>query len=213
MGSSALRIGLVLLASLVLASCGFRPLYADARTAEGASHLTDIDFFAVRGPVMPRDTMRDALDRRFPDTGSNPRYAAAIDLNQQSTGVAVSIDSNASRFNYTLFATVTYTDRETNQRRVQTLRSIASYAVVPGLYASLVAEEDAVRRATLDLTRKIEADAALYVAGQAPQSSSGSLLQGNGQTDSLRQLEEEAERRRRIEAEEEGVELIEDPVP
>ncbi|MCQ8186286.1 hypothetical protein [Parvularcula maris] len=208
-----IRFALALSAALLLSSCGFKPLYAEVQTAEGESRLSDIDFRIVRAPVQPRDVMIEALQRRFRDTAAEPRYTANIALRQQSQGVAVSIDSNASRFNYSLFATVTYRDNQTGEQRVQTLRSIASYAVVPGLYASLVAEEDAVRRATLDLTRKIETDAALYAAGQAPQTANGSLLQGNGQTDSLRQLENEADRQRELETEDEDVELITDPVP
>jgi LPS-assembly lipoprotein len=208
-----LRAALVALAALGLAACGFRPLYAVTDGEKGRPGLSDIEFTAVRGPKAPRDIMRDTLGRRLPENVDEPRYTAAVDLREQAVAVSVSIDSNARRFNYTLTAAVAYTDRATGERRRQTLQSIASYAVVPSQYASLIAREDAVRRASIDLSRKIEADAVLYAAGQAPQASDDDLFEREGRNDSLRQLEDEAERQREAE-EEDAVELIDkDPVP
>jgi hypothetical protein len=157
--------------------------------------------------------MREAVEKRMPESTAQPRYLAEVALREQAVAVSVSIDSNALRFNYTLTGVVTYTDTETGQKRLQTIQSIASYANVPSQYASLVAREDAVRRAAIDLARKLEADAALYVAGQAPLTVGEDLFEREGRNDSLRQLEDEAARRRQREEEDAEEVIEEDPVP
>ncbi|GGY45956.1 LPS assembly lipoprotein LptE [Parvularcula lutaonensis] len=193
---------LALLAALALSGCGFRPLYASGLDGELGGPLGDVSIGDVRGPQDARDLMRSTLSKRLPPQDGDERYQMAIDLREQRRAVSVNIDSNARRFNYTLTGKVTYTDKETGERRVQNLQSVASFAVTPSQYASLVAREDAVRRAVLDLARKIELDAAFYAQDVAPTTSNETLFPESNTLDAVRQLENEA----RIESEREGAE-------
>ncbi|NNU15657.1 hypothetical protein HK107_04915 [Parvularcula sp. ZS-1/3] len=190
------------LSLLVLTACGFKPLYATGGQGALGGALAEIELGAIRGPDEPRDQMRTVLARRLPEAADEQRFAMSVQLRERTQAVSVTIDSNARRFNYTLIASVSYTDNETNTRRRQNLQSVSSFAVVPSQYASLVAREDAVRRAVIDLARKIEIDAALYAEGRAPDTSDGGLFQETGGRDPLRRLEQEAEREQRIEEQE-----------
>lgn len=183
---------LALLGAFALAGCGFRPLYATSLEGELGGALGAISVEAVRGPADARDFMRTTLDKRLPPQDGDERFRVAIDLREQRRAVSVNIDSNARRFNYTLTGRVTYTDTETGERRVQNLQSVASFAVTPSQYASLVAREDAVRRAVLDLARKIELDAAFYAQDAAPTTSDATLFPDSNTLDAVRQLENEA---------------------
>lgn len=183
----------LLLFCLALAACGFRPLYATLDGDEGiGGALAQVDVSEIRGPDDARDTLRDTLELRFPPAAEEQQFDLKIQLREVRRAVSVNIDSTARRFNYTLIATITYTDRETNARRRQNLQSVASFAVTSSQYASLVAREDAVRRAVIDLARKIEVDAALYAAGKAPEVSDGNLFSTTSRQDPLRRLEDEA---------------------
>lgn len=192
---------LVLFLTFLLSACGFKPLYASLEGEAAGGSLGTIYVEAVRGPPEARDLMRDRLQKRLPPRDGDERYTVTVDLVERRQGVSVNIDSSTRRFNYTLNARVIYRDKETGVGRRQNLQSIASFAVVPSQYASLVAREDAVRRAVVDLARKIETDAVLYVQGQAPVESDDTLFQTNNGEDSLRRLEREADRERREEAE------------
>lgn len=192
--------GLIIALALTLSGCGFKPLYASPEGAASGGLLGGLAVDAVRGPGSARDLMRERLARRLPPDDGDERYVMSIDLAERRQAVSVSIDSTTRRFNYTLNARVMYTDTETGEKRTQNLQSVASFAVVPSQYASLVAREDAVRRAVIDLARKIEIDAVLYVQGQAPTTSDDSLFRNLNGENALRQLEREAERQGQAEA-------------
>lgn len=197
-----MRSVLASLSLLVLTACGFKPLYATGEEGALGGALAEIELGSVRGPDESRDQMRTVLARRLPEAPEEQRFTMSVQLRERTQAVSVNIDSNARRFNYTLIASVAYTDKKTKQRRRQNLQSVSSFAVVPSQYASLVAREDAVRRAVIDLARKIEIDAALYAEGRAPDTSDGSLFQETGGRDPLNRLEQEAEREQRIEEQE-----------
>jgi hypothetical protein len=207
-----MRLQAAALLCLALGGCGFRPLYAvPAEGSEQQAILKTIAVEAVTGPRAPQATriMAKELPERFADPGSDARYTMQVRLNERNQGVSVTIDSNTRRFNYSLSGQIRYTDRKSNEVRVQNLRSIVSYAVVPSQYATLVGREDAIRRAVLDLSRKIEVDAILYANGGAAETSDGGLLDTPTDQDPLRTLERDAEADRR--RQEDAPVLIGDP--
>ena len=178
---------------LALAGCGFRPLYGSLdENSEIGGALAQVDFSEVRGPDVARDTLRETLAKRFPPAAEEQKFEMKIQLREIRQAVSVNIDSTARRFNYTLIARITYTDRETGTTRRQNIQSVASFAVTSSQYASLVAREDAIRRAVIDIARKIEIDAALYAAGKAPATSGENLFNTTSREDPLRRLEDEA---------------------
>lgn len=188
-----IRAALFSFSALALSSCGFEPLYASAEGQQLGGALSEMEVGDIRGPAAPRDQMRAVLASTLPVSTADNRYRFDVDLSDQMRAVSVNIDSNARRFNYTLRGRVTYTDQETGERRTQNLQSIVSFAIVPSQYATLVGREDAVRRATIDLARKIEIDAALYARGKATPTSDEGLFRDSAGRDPLRRLEQEAE--------------------
>lgn len=204
-----MRSLLIALVAFALSSCGFKPLYATPSGGNAGGALAEVALGDVRGPDDARDLMRTTLKQRLPDPGGEQRYLVSVDLRERTQAVSVTIDSNARRFNYTLTGRVLYVDQSTGTRRTQNLQSVASFAVVPSQYASLVAREDAVRRAVIDLAQKIEIDAAFYAEGAAPDASNESLFIGTDNNDPLRRLENDAERERRAEEAQEALDTEE----
>lgn len=188
-----MRYFLLIFGALAVSSCGFTPLYGSLDEGSKGGVLGQVQLGDVRGPEDARDFMRETLGTRLPRPNGDERYTMSINLSETRQAVSVNIDSNTRRFNYLLVGRITYVDQDTKERRVQNLSSQVSFGVVPSQYASLIGREDAVRRAVIDLARKIETDAALYAQGRAPQESDSNILQVTDQRDPLRNLEREAE--------------------
>ena len=148
--------------------CGFSPLYA---TDEGGirSELRSVAIGEVAGPPDIAYYARGALADVLPRGEERSRYTLAMSLREQTRAIAVTRSSDTTRFDYQVRAAYTLTDNETGEQRRNSVESIVSYGVVASQYASLVGREDAVRRAALDLSRRIETDVALYLKGRAPQ--------------------------------------------
>ena len=158
--------GLALLPSLQ--ACGFSPLYA---TDEGGirSELRSVAIGEVAGPPDIAYYTQGALTDALPRGDAAPRYTLAMSLREQTRAIAVTRSSDTTRFDYQVRAAYTLTDNETGAQRRNSVQSVVSYGVVASQYASLVGREDAVRRAALDLSRRIETDVALYLKGRAPE--------------------------------------------
>ncbi|MEM1381449.1 MAG: hypothetical protein AAGH41_12575 [Pseudomonadota bacterium] len=200
---------LLVSALLFVSGCGFKPLYATNTEDSLGGSLEQVALGPIRGSVAPRDVMRETLSERFSTGEGDERYLISVDLRDVTRAVSVTIDSNARRFNYQLTATINYLDRETDETRRQTLQTVVSFAVTPSQYATLIGQEDATRRAVIDLTRKIETDAALYVQGRAPAEARGSIFSGDSQRDPIGNIE----RREEEEAREAAREAAEQQTP
>ena len=155
---------------LALAACGFSPLYAT--TDEGIrSEMRGVTVGQVTGPpdaaYFAEDALRDVLPGRGQAT-----YTLDVQLRDQRRAVAVTRAANTTRFDYVLNARYALRDVETGEVRRNTISTTVSYGVVESQYASLVGAEDAVRRAAVDLARRVETDVALYLKGRAPDETS-----------------------------------------
>ena len=167
---------------LLLAACGFSPLYAT--DADGIrSEMRGVVVGSVTGPPDAAYYTEDALRDALPGGADTARYTLEIALRDARQAVAVTRQANTTRFDYLLNARYTLRDLETGEARQNTIRTTVSYGVVESQYASLVGREDAVRRAALDLARRVETDVALYLKGRAPETARVPLpdvLEGGG---------------------------------
>ncbi|MEE4207731.1 MAG: hypothetical protein V2I43_00510 [Parvularcula sp.] len=184
-----MRLLLALVVLPFLASCGFTPLYSSVGDEGAGEILSEVAIAPIMGPEAARLELHDALSTVLPDSSEGERYTVEIVLREQRRGVAVTLDNNTRRFDYRLLATVLYTDNETGEKRRQNLQSVVSYGVVSSQYATLVGQEDAVRRAAVALARKIETDLLLYVRGRAPEGSQEDIFKNDERRDPLRQLD------------------------
>ncbi|MEM7741773.1 MAG: hypothetical protein AAF225_13345 [Pseudomonadota bacterium] len=181
-----------LVLTLILGACGFRPLYAELDDEQHTSEqLGALYIDSITGPKDASLEVQDAMRTRVPTANGDETHAVSISLRDRRRAVAVRIESDTRRFDYTLTARVAYRNLTTDEIRTQTIVSIVSYGVVDSQYASLVGREDAVRRAALDLARKVEVDMALFLRDRAPDNSGADLIGNNPGDDPLFRLEEE----------------------
>ena len=164
-----IRFVAALLAPLALTACGFTPLYSTQGETGVAREIRDIHLAQLTGPPDASHFVQSALAVSLPgDKGENSRYTLTIRLRDQRRAIAVTRSADTTRFDYFLNATYELTDMVTGEKRRQRLDTVVSYGVVDSQYASLVGREDAVRRAALEIARKVELDIALYLKGRAP---------------------------------------------
>ncbi|MBB4658019.1 LPS assembly lipoprotein LptE [Parvularcula dongshanensis] len=158
--------------ALLVEGCGFTPLYATGGRSGIASDMREVTVTGVQGPPDAAYYVQGALRDVLPGDAPSQRYRLAIALRDQRRAVAVTEAADTTRYDYVLNASYTLQDTQTGDRRRSSLQTIVSYGVVDSQYASLVGREDAVRRAALDLARRLETDVALYLKDRAPEGSS-----------------------------------------
>ena len=163
--------------ALGLTACGFTPLYGDDPQGGVAAEIRSVQLTTLDGPPDAANEVRDALGRSIsPTPGMDVRYTLDVNLRDQRRAIAVTRSAATTRFDYYLQGSYVLRDAATNAvLRRQQLDAVVSYGVVPSQYASLVGREDAVRRAALELSRRIELDIALFLKGQGTDSNEISL--------------------------------------
>lgn len=153
---------LIVAPALLLAACGFRPLYAtDGGGGSGLSRMALVEVAANEAiaPVISR-----AFRRRTSADGADALYDLTVTASEQAQALAVQIDASVTRYNYNLNADYTLTERSTGKRYTGRVVSIASFNIVDSQYSTLYAEETAREKAAAQLVEDIERDALLKLA-------------------------------------------------
>lgn len=161
-----IRLTALLLAAFSLWGCGFAPLYGETDGGGVANALRGIEVGRLSGPASARRFVGQELGDRLPADSTERRYRLDLTLADSRRAVAVTVSSATTRFDYELKARYALTDLVTGDVHRATIEAISSYGVVENQYASLVGREDSIRRASVELARKIELDLALYLAGR-----------------------------------------------
>jgi len=178
---SARGFRLVIAAGLALAlsGCGFRPLYGSYGANPGAQRI----FSSIYVPPIEtervgyelRNSLIDLLEAsQSPD---NTVYELDVRLHESRQGVAVQPNASITRYNYTLEAIYTLTDRRTHKvvKRGKQF-TLSAYNVMPSssssAYSTLMARQDAQKRAAKDIAYRIRLDLGVYFAqNTAPEQS------------------------------------------
>jgi len=161
-----LRLYLALLLPLALGACGFRPLYGD----HGAVGRTQAQLETIA--IEPIDTklgvmMRNNLLDRLTPGGvpGDPRYALKMAFNEKTIGIGVLLDASVTRFNYLLTTDYQLFDKKTHELVFTgSSRSQVGYDVVQSQFATVIARQDAKKRAVLDVSEDITLRLALFFA-------------------------------------------------
>jgi LPS-assembly lipoprotein len=153
-------LGLASVASL--GACGFAPLYADAGTTHG---LTHIQVNAPQGRVgyLLREDLDDTLGHA---EGEAPAYRLEMQLAQTRNAHGLQADATAQR--YELDLTVNYTLTEVATGKIAhkgVVVSVISYDSADQPYAGIAAREDTENRLASDAATKIELQLAAWLAG------------------------------------------------
>jgi LPS-assembly lipoprotein len=159
---------LLLAAVLPLAGCNLRPLHGGARGA-----ALNRDLAAVE--VDPADrrldqTMRNFLIEELNPAGVQlpPEYRLTVVLQRAKNALAIQLDDVATRFDLSLAATFELKAKADSRVLYRSaIRRVVSYNVRSEPFATLVAEQDAERRAAREVSRQIRTQLALYFAKAA----------------------------------------------
>ena len=148
------RAGLVALAGLALASCGFTPLYGDAGVGGSLARIavtTQDDRLGYR----VREQLEDALGR---DAAQAPLWRLETLVEQSRRPLGRRIDDTATRYELTVLGRWTLTPLNggapfSGQETVTT-----TYAAADQPYAAIAAQQDGEERAAAELARQIRLD-------------------------------------------------------
>ncbi len=136
------------LALLLLAGCGFRPLYAEREAGSNVDLLaaTKIELIADR---VGQELHNDLLNRINPlGRPSDPRYRLEVELSESIEKLALRKDESATRANLRLYAAYKLFDVETGKPIFSgNSRSTSSYNILQSTFATRAAEAAARRRA------------------------------------------------------------------
>ena len=146
--------GLVVVALLGLAGCGFTPLYGDAGAGSTLSRVavtTQDDRLGYR----VREQLEDALGR---DGAVSPLYRLQTAIQQSRRPLGRRIDDTATRYELTVRGewTLTPVAGGTPLTGVETVTT--PYAAADQPYAAIAAQQDGEERAAAELARLIRLD-------------------------------------------------------
>lgn len=149
---------IVLALCLPLAACGFQPMYGPSLSPQLASIYVE--------PVSERDgyELRNSLIDLLGSNGktAGKRYRLTISLRESNQGVALRNDAAITRYNDTLAVNFTLTDSNGKTLTDGSQTGLTAYNVTSSPYATMVAQQDADKRAAQDIAERIRLDLAAY---------------------------------------------------
>jgi LPS-assembly lipoprotein len=149
---------------LLLAGCGWQPLYADPQTGPA-----DADLRAIRVAPIPERigqqleiALRDALNPTGIPTPQ--RYVLNTTLSVSRLDLGIQAQGLATRGRIDVYATVALSELKTGKQLLtNTIHSANAFDILPNGYATTVAQDDADRRTVADLQREIMARLTLFM--------------------------------------------------
>ena len=159
------RRGPLLGAALLLAGCGFHPLYARHSQSGFDADLASIkvNTIADRQGQLLAIALRDALN----PTGArvDTRYTLDVQLSSRRQDIGLRPDGTASRSEVTMTASFVLKDATVNKPVLQgTTHSVSSYDVLSDNYATVVAAQTAEQRTVHEIGDDILMRLELYVS-------------------------------------------------
>ncbi len=154
--------------SLVLAGCGFQPLYGTTSSGSAMSEelaLVDVGIIADR----EGQQLRSFLMERLNPSGEavEPIYRLVVDLSEDRAAFAVQDDDTITRFNLNVTANFLLLDRATDDLLMQRRSTAtASFNVLDDQFATLASERNARESALEAISDDIRTQLALYFQRQ-----------------------------------------------
>jgi len=151
--------------ALLLGGCGFHPLYG-GMNGDMQETLSSIYVEPVpeRIGYELRNTMIDLLDG--PGTPGGASYRLKLGLTQTTQGIAPQNDATITRYNDTLTVTYELFDAAGHVVTKGAETGLSAYNVLPSSpsanYGTLIAQQDADKRAAKDIANRIRFDLNVY---------------------------------------------------
>lgn len=150
---------------LVLAACGFSPMYGQYKDKNAVAGLDKIEIATI--PNEEGIYLRNALIDRFYENGypSSPTHKLTMSMvSAENRDLDITISSEATRRQIRLMTTLTLIDLATQKPVLgRTLTAISSYNVVGSQFATRIAQKDAQEAALTDLARQVEMQVSLFL--------------------------------------------------
>lgn len=150
-----------LLSLVLLAACGFSPMYAPG--PDGGGPIGPVEIVGEM-PGRAGHTLRQELDRLLSvESGAGPAQQLSIRLREQVIPLGLRLDESASRAELRLTAIYTLRQQNGEELRGQVL-SVVNYEIPLAAFGQIAAQDDARERAAETLAQRMRADLALRVA-------------------------------------------------
>jgi LPS-assembly lipoprotein len=164
------RRAVVLLSVLVLAGCGFRPLYgtggADSTVADDFASIK-IDLIADRTGQQLHNHLLDLLTPR--GRPSTPLYLLKVTLSERKSRVAIKSTGLATRTNVRVEAKFVLLDIATGELLTNgSARTLSSYNLTDSEFSNLTAEQDSLSRASRVIATDIRSRLGAYFSERDP---------------------------------------------
>jgi LPS-assembly lipoprotein len=160
-----LRIIPIVAASLFAGACGFHPLYGNAAAGSGLSRaFASVYVEPIRdtGVAATGFELRNALIDLL-DSNAGAAYRLKVTVGETTQGLALLSNASITRYNDRLTANYQLTDAATGNVIVRGSETgLSAYNVVASPYASLVAQQDADKRAVQDIAQRIRIDLGVF---------------------------------------------------
>ncbi len=154
------------LLALAAGGCGFHPLYGSGASS-GALQRAFADIYVE--PVYDLGVANTGYDLRnrvidtLGATSGAAQYHLKLALSKTTQGIALQNDASITRYNTTLSVTYSLVDTASGKEMTKgTETGLSSYNVVQSPYSSLIAQQDADRRAAEDIAERIRLDLGVY---------------------------------------------------
>ena len=147
---------------LVLAGCGFHPLYSGKTAPQLASIY--VEPLAERDGYELRNQLIDLLGSDGREAGK--AYRLKLSLNEVSNGVTLQNDATITRYNDTLTATYVLTDAKGTEITRGSQTSLSSFNVSTSPYSTVAVQQDSDRRAADDIADRIRMDLGVFFSSR-----------------------------------------------
>lgn len=154
-----------LLGALLLAGCGFQPLYGDRGVgAAAAEKLETVDIAPI--PDREGQKLRNLLIDRFYTTSRPAQTRYRLDASVNAVEQKLALQKDASAVRAQLLVTVPYRLVDTANGQVvfqSNSRSMISYNILEQHYAGVLTVENAYDRALLEISNDVTSRVAMFL--------------------------------------------------
>jgi LPS-assembly lipoprotein len=149
---------------IVLAGCGFRPLYGPSGSdgnVPGDLSAIQIDLIADRTGQQLHNQLLDLLTPR--GRPAKPLYILKVSLTERTSEIAVKSTGLATRANVFVDARFTLVSIDTGKQLTKgTARAFSSYNLTDSEFSNLTAEQDSLSRAAREIAIDIRSRLGAY---------------------------------------------------
>jgi len=158
----------IIMASMLvlLASCGFQPLYGRAtKNAKVTAQLDQTYILPIDGRIgqIVRNQLLDMISPKGLPSQAN--YQLIVTLREQKQGLAIDQTDSTNRFNLTIFANYNLRDASGKAALFTgNAQAVASYNIVNSDFANLAASKNARKRAAIVVSEEIYRQLSVFMS-------------------------------------------------